>query len=65
MNRPSNKTIISEYLDLKESKNTRKSALNYFFNEEYFGYDSHVFDIDTQILIKYFKYFFHTVIYRY
>ena len=60
MNRPSNKTIIDKYLNhyrhSHQSVKTRKSALNYFFGEEYFGYKGHVFDLETDVLIDYFDY---------
>jgi len=56
MNRPTNEKIIETYLDFNESKSTRKTCLNYFFQVKYFGYDGHVFDIDTKVLLDYFKY---------
>lgn len=60
MNRPMNKTIINKYLERYrysyQSVKTRKSALNYFFNSEYFGYLGHIFDINTDNLIDYFDY---------
>ncbi|MHA1195757.1 MAG: tyrosine-type recombinase/integrase [Promethearchaeota archaeon] len=63
MNKPSNKEIIEKYLNhyqhSKESIKTRKSALNYFFNSKYFGYDGHVFEINTDTLIDYFDYLKH------
>ena len=60
MKRPSNKVIIEKYLNhyrhSKQSVKTRKSALNYFFKKEYFGYNGHTFDIETDVLIDYFDY---------
>lgn len=56
MNRPSNKTIIDKYFEYCESKGTRKSALKYFFDENHFNYEGHIFDIDTEILSDYFRY---------
>ncbi len=55
-----NETIINKYLGhyskSPDSVKTRKHSLNYFFNENYFHYSGHVFEIDTTILIDYFQY---------
>ncbi len=60
MNRPTNKTIIEKYLNhfrhSNQSVKMRGSSLNYFFEEKYFNYSGHVFDIDTSVLIDYFEY---------
>lgn len=60
MNRPTNNTIISKYLDYITdsiaSKKTRKSALVYFFGEDRFNYSGHIFDVDTTILLDYHNY---------
>lgn len=56
--RPTNNQIIEEYLDFWESegsKNTRKSCLNYFFKNKYFGYNGHIFDVDKRKIMQYFK----------
>jgi len=34
----------------------RRSSLNYFFEDDYHGYDGHVFNIDTAELLDYFDY---------
>jgi len=58
LNRPTNETIITTYLrhyaHSKQSQKMRESSLNYFFGEDYFNYQGHVFDINTEILIDYF-----------
>ena len=58
MNRPSNSTLIKDFLNFyihsQQSIKMRKSSLNFFFSEDYFGYNSHIFDIDTRTLKKYF-----------
>lgn len=62
MNRPTNNLIIERYLnrfDSKQSIKTRKSALNYFFLDKYFGFEGHIFDINTDSLIDYFDYLKH------
>jgi integrase len=56
--KPTNNQIIKEYLDYYESessKNTRKSCLNYFFKNKYFGYSGHIFDVDKRKIMEYFK----------
>jgi len=54
----SNKQLIEEYLNYykhsPQSINMRRSSLNYFFESSYFGYDKHVFEINTRILKQYF-----------
>jgi len=52
-------TYLNHYRHSKQSVKTRKSALNYFFSELYFGYREHTFKIDTNILIDYFDYLKH------
>jgi integrase/recombinase XerD len=51
-----NQEILTEYLDYyqhsKQSQNTRKSAINYFFKK--YGYSKSIFDITTSELKKYF-----------
>lgn len=60
---PENNEIIEKYLytfrDSKQSQNTRKSCLNYFFNEEYFGFKGHVFEIGKRNLLEYRDYLNH------
>jgi len=66
---PDNNEIIEKYLytfrNSKQSQNTRKSCLNYFFGEKwiedkdgnkknlYFGYNSHIFEIGKRTLLEY------------
>ena len=60
MNRPTNETIISKYLDYItdsiQSKKMRKSSLAYFFGDKYFKYSGPIFEIDTTILLDYHNY---------
>lgn len=71
MNRPANKTIIIKYLNhynhSPQSRKMRESSLRFFFgksfpigngnfNDKWVNYDSHVFDIDNEIIIDYFDY---------
>ena len=72
---PDNNEIIEKYLytfrNSKQSQNTRKSCLNYFFGEKwkkdkdghkrnlYFGYKGHVFEIGKRILLEYRDYLNH------
>ena len=60
---PSNDKIIEEHLNTfrnsKSSQSNRKSCLNYFFDEKYFGYNGHVFDIGKQTMMKYSDYLKH------
>jgi len=60
--RPTNKEIINRYLKhyrhSPQSVNMRKSSLNYFFGksaEKCFGYQGHIFDINTAVLIDFFE----------
>ncbi len=59
-NLPFNDDIIEKYLNRykhsKQSVATRKSTLNYFFKEEYFGYNKHIFEISKKELLDYFDY---------
>jgi len=55
---PTNQELIKEYLDFFESegsKQTRKSCLNYFFKNKYYGYNGHLFDVTKQEIMRYFK----------
>lgn len=58
--RPSNQKLIEDYLGYykhsPESIKMRKSSLHYFFDEFYFGYKKHVFDLNTRLLKQYFVY---------
>lgn len=60
---PNNNEIIEKYLytfrNSKQSQNTRKSCLNYFFNEVYFGFKGHVFEIGKRNLLEYKDYLNH------
>lgn len=60
---PDNNEIIEKYLytfrNSKQSQNTRKSSLNYFFDENYFGYSNHVFEIGKRNLMEYKDYLNH------
>lgn len=60
---PDNKKVILKYLNTfrnsKQSQNTRKSCLNYFFEEIYFGFKNHVFEIGKQTLMNYRDYLNH------
>ncbi len=57
---PSNEAIIDKYLNRYKHSNqsvaARKSALNYFFKEKYFGSKGHIFEITKSELIDYFDY---------
>jgi len=58
-----NQKIIDRYLKWfnhsKQSLQTRKYGLKYFFNSCYFGYNGHVFDITKRDVIDYFNYLNH------
>ncbi len=58
--RPLNEEIIqnnlSFYKHSKQSIKMRISSLKYFFDEKYFNYQGHIFDINIRILKKYFIY---------
>jgi len=62
-NRISNEEIISRYLQRfshsKAARTTRKYGLAYFFDQRYFGYQGHIFDIKKRDLIDYFDYLNH------
>ena len=53
-----NENLIKNYLNLyqhsDQSVRMRESCLNYFFDKKYFGYDGHIFDIDTIKLKEFF-----------
>lgn len=60
--RPSNKEIINKYLEhyrhSPQSLSMRRSSLNYFFGKQEkkcFGYQGHIFDIETSVLIEFFE----------
>jgi len=59
-NLPLNDDVIEKYLNRykhsKQSVATRKSTLNYFFKEKYYGYNKHIFDISKKELLDYFDY---------
>ena len=54
----SNQKLINAYLNnyqhSKQSQNQRKSSLKYFFSEDRFNYQGHVFEITTSLLKEYF-----------
>jgi len=59
--KPTNECLLEKYLEhyqhSPQSVNMRRSSLNYFFGEKTnkcFGYQGHIFDLDTSILIDYF-----------
>lgn len=58
--RPLMKDVINKYLDYItdsiQSKKMRKSSLAYFLESKYFNYSSHIFDVDTTILLDYHNY---------
>ncbi len=58
-----NKEIITKYLNhyrhSKQSQNMRKSSLNYFFSEDYFGYEGDIKDISKSDLFDYHDYLNH------
>ncbi|MFX1339956.1 MAG: tyrosine-type recombinase/integrase [Promethearchaeota archaeon] len=60
MTKVTNQQIIDRYLDRfkhsKPSVASRKYSLQYFFQDRYFGYKGHVFDIKKQDVIDYFDY---------
>jgi integrase len=60
---PSNQQIIDRYLQRykhsKQSMSSRKYALGYFFEQRYFGYEGHVFEIKKRDVIDYFDYLNH------
>jgi integrase len=60
---PSCEEVIDEYLKLfrhsSQSQRTRKSCLNYFFEDRYFGYNGHAFEINKRDLIRYFDWLNH------
>lgn len=60
---PENNEIIEKYLhtfrNSKQSQNTRKSCLNYFFKKIYFGYNEHIFEIGKRNLLEYKDYLNH------
>lgn len=60
---PDNNKVVQKYLNTfrnsKQSQNTRKSCLNYFFNEKYFGFKDHVFEIGKRNLMEYRDYLNH------
>lgn len=62
-NWPENSEIIEQYIytfrKSKQSQATRRSCLNYFLKEKYFGYNGHIFEIGKQTLMKYRDYLKH------
>lgn len=60
---PDNNELIEKYLytfrNSKQSQNTRKHCLNYFFNKKYFGCEKHVFEIGKKTLMNYRDYLNH------
>lgn len=56
----SNEEIVQKYLNRyshsKDSYNGRKYALQYFFQQRYFGYSKHIFELQQKDLIDYFDY---------
>jgi integrase len=63
MNRITNREILRRYLGRfshsKHSQRMRKYSLSYFFDEHYFGYEGHIFDISKRDAIDYFDYLNH------
>jgi len=53
-NRELIKAYINNYQHSKQSQDNRKSSLKYFFGEDHFNYQEHVFEISTSILKGYF-----------
>jgi len=55
-----NKEIVQKYLNRyshsRDSYNGRKYALQYFFQQRYFGYKKHIFNLQQSDLIDYFDY---------
>ena len=60
---PTNEQVVQRYLarykHSKSSVYSRKYALRYFFEERYFGYQGHVFDVKKRDIIDYFDYLNH------
>ena len=54
-----NDIIIKDFLEKnsnsKESINTKKSSLNYFFDKKYFGYLKPIKEIQTKDIVNYFQ----------
>lgn len=58
-----NEQVIEKYLDRYRhsvrSRNSRKYNLDYFFQDRYFGYQGHIFDIQKRDVLDFFDYLNH------